>query len=94
MTHMHNPAHPGEASRHDSPRGLEPAPTCGSRYLRELLIEAARAMLSAEASASILSVGLNVGSTSRSNFYEAFREIEGMTPGSYRKRHSLARNRE
>ena len=39
-------------------------------------------MLLAEPSASVLSVGLNVGFSAQSNFYEAFREIEGMTPGS------------
>jgi AraC-like DNA-binding protein len=33
----------------------------------------------------VLSVGLNVGFTSQSNFYEAFREVEGGTPGQYRK---------
>ncbi len=59
-----------------------------SRYLRELRVEAARAMLCAEPSASVLSVGLSVGFTSQSNFYEAFREIEGMTPGQYRKLHT------
>ena len=56
-----------------------------SRYLREQRIDAAKAMLCAEPSASVLSVGLGVGFTSQSNFYEAFREIEGMTPGQYRK---------
>lgn len=56
-----------------------------SRYLRELRIDAAKAMLREEPSASVLSVGLSVGFTSQSNFYEAFREIEGMTPGRYRK---------
>ena len=39
-------------------------------------------MLCAEPSASVLSVGLSVGFSSQSNFYEAFREIEGMTPGA------------
>jgi AraC-like DNA-binding protein len=34
----------------------------------------------------VLSIGLCVGFTSQSNFYEAFREIEGSTPGQYRKR--------
>ncbi|WP_309292622.1 helix-turn-helix transcriptional regulator [Azonexus sp.] len=63
-----------------------------SRYLRELRIEAAKAMLRDEPSASVLAVGLNVGFTSQSNFYEAFREIEGMTPGQYRKLHSVARD--
>lgn len=56
-----------------------------SRYLRELRVAAARNMLCAEPSASVLSVGLSVGFTSQSNFYEAFREIEGMTPGQFRK---------
>lgn len=56
-----------------------------SRYLREWRVSAARRMLLAEPSASVLSVGLNVGFTAQSNFYDAFREIEGMTPGQYRK---------
>lgn len=56
-----------------------------SRYLRELRIEAAKQMLCDEPSASVLSIGLSVGFTSQSNFYEAFREIEGMPPGQYRK---------
>jgi AraC-like DNA-binding protein len=58
-----------------------------SRYLRERRIDAAKAMLCDEPSASVLSVGLSVGFTSQSNFYEAFRDIEGMTPGQYRKLH-------
>jgi len=61
-----------------------------SRYLREQRVDAAKAMLCAEPSASVLSVGLAVGFTSQSNFYEAFREIEGMTPGQYRKLHGRA----
>lgn len=61
-----------------------------SRYLRELRIEAAKNMLLAEPSASVLSVGLSVGFTSQSNFYEAFREIAGMPPGQYRKLHTKA----
>lgn len=56
-----------------------------SRYLREQRVAAACTMLLAEPSASVLSVGLSVGFASQSNFYEAFREIEGMTPGNYRK---------
>lgn len=59
-----------------------------SRYLRELRIEAAKTMLLAEPSASVLSVGLSVGFTSQSNFYEAFREIAGMPPGQFRKLHA------
>lgn len=56
-----------------------------SRYLREQRTAAAKHMLCAEPSASVLSVGLSVGFSSQSNFYDAFREIEGMTPGQYRK---------
>jgi len=56
-----------------------------SRYIREQRIEAAKAMLITETSASVLSVGLSVGFTSQSNFYDAFREITDMTPGKYRK---------
>jgi AraC-like DNA-binding protein len=56
-----------------------------SRYLREQRLSAARTMLFDEPSASVLSVGLSVGFTSQSNFYEVFREIEGMTPGQFRK---------
>lgn len=58
-----------------------------SRYLREQRVEAAKAMLCDEPSASVLSVGLSVGFASQSNFYEAFREIAGMTPGQFRKLH-------
>lgn len=61
-----------------------------SRYLRERRVDAAKAMLLAEPKASVLSVGLSVGFTSQSNFYEAFREIEGSTPGQYRKLHASA----
>lgn len=54
-----------------------------SRYLREHRVAAAKTMLRDEPSASVLSVGLSVGFSSQSTFYEAFREIEGMTPGQY-----------
>jgi AraC-like DNA-binding protein len=56
-----------------------------SRYLREQRVAAARTALCEEPSASVLSIGLCVGFTSQSNYYEAFREIEGSTPGQYRK---------
>jgi AraC-like DNA-binding protein len=56
-----------------------------SRFLRERRVAAARRMLTEAPHASVLSVGLSVGFTSQSNFYEAFREITGMTPGRYRK---------
>ena len=33
----------------------------------------------------VLSVGLDVGFSTQSNFYEAFREITGTTPGRFRR---------
>lgn len=56
-----------------------------SRYIREYRVGAAKEMLLSEPSASVLSVGLSVGFTSQSNFYDAFREVVGMTPGRFRK---------
>lgn len=56
-----------------------------SRYLREWRIAEACRLLREEPNASVLSIGLNVGFSSQSGFYEAFREIQGMTPGQYRK---------
>lgn len=55
------------------------------RYLRECRVAAAQRMLLDEPLASVLSVGLAVGFSAQSNFYEAFREIQGGTPGQYRK---------
>ena len=64
-----------------------------ARYVREQRIEAAKSMLCDEPSASVLSVGLAVGFAAQSNFYDAFRDIEGMTPGQYRKLHGPAARR-
>jgi AraC-like DNA-binding protein len=62
-----------------------------ARFLREHRIAAAKAMLVDEPAASVLSVGLAVGFTAQSNFYEAFREIEGTTPGQYRRLNAVPR---
>lgn len=56
-----------------------------SRYLREQRVEAAKLQLIHEPKATVLGIGLAVGFSSQSNFYEAFREIVGMTPGQFRK---------
>lgn len=56
-----------------------------SRYVREYRIMQAKKRLLLKPSSSILSVGLTVGFSAQSNFYSAFHEIEGMTPGQYRK---------
>jgi AraC-like DNA-binding protein len=59
-----------------------------SRYIRQQRINEAKELLIAEPNASVLSIGLSVGFNSQSNFYAAFREIEGIAPGQYRKIHS------
>jgi AraC-like DNA-binding protein len=58
-----------------------------SRYLREQRVADARRLLLDRTSLSILRVGLEVGFSSQSTFYDAFREVTGMTPGRYRKLH-------
>jgi AraC-like DNA-binding protein len=57
-----------------------------SRFIREYRIAAAKQQLINEPSASVLSIGLSVGFTSQSNFYNAFKEITGMAPGQFRKK--------
>jgi len=56
-----------------------------SRYLRDQRINAAKLILLEQPKISVLSVGLEVGFSSQSNFYEAFKEITGSTPGKFRK---------
>jgi len=57
-----------------------------SRYVREHRVDAARRLLRADPSASVLSISLATGFRSQSNFYSAFREITGMSPGAWRNR--------
>ena len=56
-----------------------------SRFIREQRVKAAKALLLQEKSASVLSIGLEVGFRSQSNFYAAFKEITGISPGQFRK---------
>lgn len=56
-----------------------------SRYVRERRVAAARILLREDRSASVLSISLATGFRSQSNFYAAFREITGMSPGAWRK---------
>ncbi len=58
-----------------------------SRYLREQRVKEARRLLLDKPSLSVLSVSLEAGFSSQSAFYDAFREITGMTPGKYRELH-------
>lgn len=55
-----------------------------SRYVRERRVEAAKALLVAAPSQSILSVSLDTGFRSQSAFYAAFKEMTGQSPGDYR----------
>lgn len=59
-----------------------------ARYLREYRVRAAQDMLLNQPDAAVLAIGMSVGYTSQSSFYDAFREITGMTPGNYRKLHA------
>lgn len=56
-----------------------------SRYIRELRVAEAKRQLIEEPAASVLSISLAVGFSSQSNFYAAFKEIEGIAPGQFRK---------
>ena len=57
-----------------------------SRYIREERVAEAKRLLQKDHSASVLSIGLTTGFRSQSNFYVAFREITGESPGAFRKR--------
>lgn len=59
-----------------------------SRYIREQRVDAAKVLLKSEADASILSISLETGFKSQSNFYAAFKEITDQSPGDYRNIHS------
>ena len=59
-----------------------------SAYIRYRRIEAAKQQLINEPKASVLSVAMAVGFKSQSNFYVAFKELESLSPGQYRKQHS------
>ena len=59
-----------------------------SELLRRYRVMDAKRQLLAEPDSSVLAIGLAAGFTSQSNFYSAFRDQEGCTPGSYRKQAS------
>ncbi len=58
------------------------------KYIRIQRVNAAKRLLKNDVKASILSIGLEVGFKSQSNFYTAFKEIAEVSPGEYRKRYS------
>ena len=57
-----------------------------SQLVREYRVADAKVQLVEQPKASVLSIGLDVGFSSQSNFYTAFKEITGETPGQFRKR--------
>ena len=61
-----------------------------SRLIREYRVNDAKQQLIQEPKASVLSIGLAVGFSTQSNFYSAFRELTGETPGQFRKRMGIS----
>ena len=61
-----------------------------SRYIREQRVKEAKLLLAQDNTSSILSISLETGFKSQSNFYAAFKEITGQSPGDYRKSISSA----
>ncbi|RYZ88384.1 MAG: AraC family transcriptional regulator, partial [Moraxellaceae bacterium] len=57
-----------------------------SKLIRDYRIKEAKVQLVEQPKASVLSIGMEVGFSSQSNFYTAFKEITGETPGQFRKR--------
>jgi len=56
-----------------------------SAYLRYQRVKAAEALLIKEPEVSVLAIGLDVGFSSQSAFYSAFREVHAIAPGQYRR---------
>jgi AraC-like DNA-binding protein len=56
-----------------------------SRYIRQYRVEAAQQLLLSKPALSVLDVGMEVGFSSQSTFYDAFRDLTGTTPAKYRK---------
>jgi len=56
------------------------------RYIRERRVEAAKKLLVAEPNTSILAISMMTGFKSQSNFYTAFNQATGESPGSFRSK--------
>jgi len=56
------------------------------RFVREHRVRAAKSLLISEPSSSVLSISMMTGFKSQSNFYTAFKEITGESPGNYRSK--------
>lgn len=55
------------------------------KFVRERRVADAKQMLIDEPAASVLSISMATGFKSQSNFYSAFKEITGESPGGFRK---------
>lgn len=55
------------------------------RYVRHQRVKEAKVLLINEPNSSILSISMETGFKSQSNFYTAFKEITGVSPGHFRK---------
>lgn len=55
-----------------------------SRYIRQQRVDAAKHLLLQDKTASVLSISMEVGFKSQSNFYAAFKEVTGISPGQFR----------
>ena len=55
-------------------------------FLNEYRVREAKRLLKENPEQNILSIGLRVGFNSNSAFYNAFRSLEGLSPGEFRKR--------
>jgi len=56
-----------------------------SKYIREIRVEQAKLLLINEPNSSVLAISLETGFKSQSNFYAAFKDLTGHSPGHYRK---------
>jgi len=56
------------------------------RFIREHRVHEAKKLLISEPKASVLSISMAIGFRTQSNFYTAFKEITGDSPGQYRKK--------
>lgn len=56
-----------------------------SRFIREHRVKAAKGLLLDNLKTSILAISMETGFKSQSNFYAAFKESTGMSPGKFRK---------
>ena len=56
------------------------------RYIRDQRINEAKRLLIEEPATSVLAVSMETGFKSQSNFYTAFKDITGLSPGQFRKK--------